>query len=99
MPPALLELVKLLTKGLLECGFTPERRPYRAHVCLARKVGGRIPEVDHEPLKWDVRQFHLIESKTYPDGARYTVLASWPLCGPTEDLASGDCSTHPPYEA
>jgi len=79
VPSALYDLVGALNRGLMRCGFEPDARAYRAHVTLARKVRGRVPQTTHEPVAWHVDWFHLIESHTRSDGARYRVLRSWPL--------------------
>lgn len=81
VPEGLLSLVKALNDGLRQCGFSLERRPYYAHLTVARKIAGPVPETRHEPLVWPVQEFHLIESETRPEGARYRVLGTWPLRG------------------
>lgn len=81
VPEALLTLVAALSQGLSRCGFSPETRPYRAHLTVARKVAGAVPDVRHEPLVWPVQEFHLIESETRPEGAYYRVVCTWPLRG------------------
>lgn len=78
-PAALLGLMRHLTTGLEGCGFQAEGRPYRAHVTLARKVARRIQPSSHSPIVWSTKDFHLVESCTYPQGVQYRVVASWPL--------------------
>ncbi len=78
-PSALLELVGELKRACGECGFEPERRPYRAHLTLARKVSRGPPPMELEAQAWDVRDFCLVESRTLSAGAEYSVLRSWPL--------------------
>jgi len=78
-PEPLHRLVRGLGEGLAGCGFTPDPRPYRAHLTLARKVGGRIPEATHEPIEWTVEAFALVESRTHARGVEYRPLAFWPL--------------------
>jgi len=79
-PEALTSLVDTLRRGLRGCGITPEVRPYRAHLTLARKAsvepgfGG-----PHAPIHWPVDAFHLLESKTLSSGAQYNILRSWTL--------------------
>ena len=79
-PPApLIELVAALSGNLAQLGFTPERRPYRPHVTLARKG----TPVDYQPLEqgphWKVSGFVLATSGGRPPGARYRVLKKWSL--------------------
>lgn len=83
-PQPLAELVSTLNQELRGCGFSPESRPYRAHLTLARKVTSPLPDVAHAPVDWPIDKFHLVQSETHPDGARYRVLKSWPLHSPTE---------------
>ena len=67
-------------------GFPAERRPFRAHLTLARP--GRVgrpsspPQCDTGPRAegW-VRCLTLMQSHLEPTGARYTALASFPLGG------------------
>ncbi len=78
-PAALTELVLSLRSQLLARGFEPEKRPYAAHLTLARKVR-RPPSLEAvEPLGWPAREFSLVESSTDPSGSRYERLATWPL--------------------
>ena len=78
-PPELLNLVQNLWRGLETCGFTPEKRPFRAHVTLARKAS-RMPQTDSGLLvDWELDQFVLAESVTDPKGVRYAVLRRWRL--------------------
>ena len=79
VPEGLLSLVSTLNDGLRRCGFSVETRPYRVHLTVARKVAGPVPDTCHEPLVWPVQAFHLVESETRPEGARYRVIGTWPL--------------------
>jgi len=72
-------LVESLRRELALRGFTPERREFRPHLTLARKVADAPSPVDIEPLVWPVREVTLVESRTDPDGSRYSCLAGWPL--------------------
>jgi len=72
-------LVESLRRELELRGFTPERREFRPHLTLARKVADAPSPVDIEPLVWPVREVTLVESSTDSDGSRYSCLAAWPL--------------------
>lgn len=82
IPRPLHTLAADLNRGLEACGFEPDTRPYHAHVTLARKVARRVDEGAHPPIEWRVDAFHLVQSRTHPDGSRYQTLRSWPLVEP-----------------
>ena len=76
---ALHDLAIELREALRSAGFELERRPFRAHVTLARKV--RRPRIC-EPVvlpPWEVREFALVKSVTAPEGSHYEVLERWSL--------------------
>lgn len=78
-PTALTGLVDSLWGELAECGFTPERRPFRPHVTLARKAVHAVPDAKVEPIPWTVERFSLVESITGRSRPTYEVLDAWPL--------------------
>ncbi len=82
VPEALAGLVADLAAGLEACGIAPERRPYRPHLTLARKVR-RFPGCElSQPVTWPVHEFCLVWSRTLPEGAVYEVLRTWSLQAP-----------------
>ena len=51
----------------------------RQYATLARKARrARLPD-SIEPIQWPISSFALVESKTLPTGAEYSVLRTWPL--------------------
>ena len=78
-PPALLGLVASLQWGLKDCGFAPERRPFQAHVTLARNARKTGRVALQRPVRWPVSEFVLAGSR--PDDAppRYRIIGRWPL--------------------
>lgn len=79
-PQILVDLVAELQRRLERCGFTPERRPFHAHITLARKFLGPAPaDLPSEPLCWQVDQIVLVESINEKDGVHYQVLCRWPM--------------------
>ena len=82
-PEALLQLVQALNSGLTACGYVPEKRPYTAHLTLARKVHRGVKNHPIEPLAWEVRRFCLVASRTHAQGAHYEILRAWELAPPT----------------
>lgn len=66
---------------LAEQGFEPDRRPFTAHLTLARKMPppGDLPVVG--PIPWGVREFCLVRSRLQEGGPRYDALRRFPLRG------------------
>ena len=85
-PGPLAALVQSLRSELLLRGFTPEARPFRPHVTLARRVVRAPPSAAGQPLqrplRWPAHAFALVQSVTDPEGARYVELACWPMDSP-----------------
>jgi 2'-5' RNA ligase len=79
-PAALGRLAQGLGAALIAAGFAPDVKPFRAHVTVARKVT-RPSEPRHVPVvRWRCERFALIESRTLPSGAIYSVVETYPLC-------------------
>nr|VFJ57194.1 MAG: 2'-5' RNA ligase [Candidatus Kentron sp. DK] len=78
-PPALHTLVERLNRELAACGFEPDKRPFTAHVTLARKAEEPLKNAPHPPVAWWVDEFCLAESETLSRGARYRIRKRWPL--------------------
>ena len=79
LPSPLGSLVSQLRAALAERGFEPERRAYRAHLTLARKVARAVVVPGFEPIRWPAQDFALIESVTDRAGSRYMPLGHWSL--------------------
>jgi 2'-5' RNA ligase len=66
------DAVERATAGL---GRPPERRPFRAHLTLARATNGVLPKPGFElSATWRVEEVALVESHTHPAGAVYDTL-------------------------
>lgn len=79
VPEALSHLVAVLYDGLAACDVALERRDYRPHVTLARRLA-HAPRCGHFPeVEWRFGQFVLMESVSTPAGVRYPVLHTWSL--------------------
>jgi RNA 2',3'-cyclic 3'-phosphodiesterase len=73
-------LAEALKRGLLEQGFAPDLKPFRAHVTLARQVS-RAPEArELPPVTWPLEALALVHSRTDPSGSVYSIHRSWALC-------------------
>jgi 2'-5' RNA ligase len=79
-PPELAALAADLNRALAtDCGYQPDKRPFQAHVTLARKVAKLPGRMAIEPLEWPVARFVLVASELGPGGAAYTIVGEWPL--------------------
>lgn len=78
-PEQLKQLVRLLQRGAENCGLELDRRPYKAHLTLARKVRRPPGHLSAQCCDWQVKQFALVRSTLSPEGAQYEVLRRWPL--------------------
>lgn len=75
--------VRVLAVALREAGaavgLSPDRKPFQAHVTLARKVVRPGAELALRPVVWRFDTFALIDSRTEPGGPVYSVIDSYPL--------------------
>ncbi len=79
VPPALGELHAALGARLKPCGYRAEKRPYRPHVTVARKLTAPPRGAPFEPIGWKVDNFALIESRAVDGGVKYEVIETYPL--------------------
>jgi 2'-5' RNA ligase len=79
--PDPLDGLAMTLRGQLAARRLPvETRPFRSHVTLVRKVGGRRPnEALTPPFKWTAERFALVASQGTREGVRYRELVDWPL--------------------
>ncbi|MCX8085421.1 MAG: RNA 2',3'-cyclic phosphodiesterase [Rhodocyclaceae bacterium] len=79
VPSAQRRLFALLADSLAAAGFRLDSRPHVPHVTLVRQArcATQLPEL--APIPWRVTEFTLVESHLAQEGARYEVLARWPL--------------------
>jgi len=79
------EMAAQLARGAVEAGFSPDIKPFRAHLTLARKVNARLAaEVEWPcaltpPLRVHCQRFVLMRSDRGASGSIYSVVAEWPL--------------------
>jgi 2'-5' RNA ligase len=78
IPEPLAALVHALRSELQQRRFTPELRPFRAHVTLARRVLQAPTQGPVAPLHWRVGGVSLVQSLTDRSRSRYVELAAWP---------------------
>ena len=80
-PTELEQLAGDLAGNLRAAGFELDKRPFRAHLTLARKAP-YLPLADARlewAIPWKSTAFVLVESIKGPDGSRYSVIKSWEL--------------------
>jgi 2'-5' RNA ligase len=84
----LLALQQSVTADAAHCGFTPEDRPYRPHITLARRKGRsggkglRTLKLQTEPPKlrsFPAETLILYESIPTPGGSRYEIREQFPF--------------------
>jgi RNA 2',3'-cyclic 3'-phosphodiesterase len=77
--PAASALAAALKDAAAAAGFTPDLKPFRPHVTLARKVLRAPPESTLRETLWRFDGFALLDSRTESEGPVYSVLESYPL--------------------
>jgi 2'-5' RNA ligase len=79
IPEQLDRLVKK-TGRCVESNFeTYQPGKFIPHITLFRKANRNIDGDGFEPIIWKIKNFVLVESKTYSEGVEYTILKEWPL--------------------
>ena len=79
IPNALTELHQKLGQALGKCGYQPESRSYNPHLTVARKIMELPAPVSFEPIRWEVNQFTLINSRSTSQGVIYEVVETFEL--------------------
>ena len=77
--PAARDLAVALQAASAALGLSPDRKPFQAHVTLARKVARPGSLLRLRPVVWRFDAFALIDSRTDPSGPVYSVIDSYPL--------------------
>lgn len=78
-PDIPMALAKRLAQGCRDCGLSLDRRPFKAHLTLKRKVSQAPPTMEVKPVPWPVESFVLVRSHTRPEGVQYQVVREWRL--------------------
>jgi RNA 2',3'-cyclic 3'-phosphodiesterase len=79
-------LAQVLKAAAAAAGFFPDLKPFRAHVTVARQVARAPRAARFAAVTWRCATLALIESRSVPGGAVYSVLESAPL-GKTEKFS------------
>jgi RNA 2',3'-cyclic 3'-phosphodiesterase len=72
-------LAQVLVAEAAAAGFSPDLKPFRAHVTVARKVARAARSSEMRRVLWSFDSFALIESRTLPGGPVYSVVESFVL--------------------
>jgi RNA 2',3'-cyclic 3'-phosphodiesterase len=73
------QLARTLVTETVAAGFSPDLKPFRAHVTVARKVTRAPRSGEMRQVLWSFDSFALIESRTLPGGPVYSVVESFVL--------------------
>jgi RNA 2',3'-cyclic 3'-phosphodiesterase len=78
-------LARALSDAVIEAGFSPDIKPFRAHLTLARKIRAAqatalsLPQFLQPGFVVRCAEFALMESRRGETGSIYSVVARWPL--------------------
>lgn len=78
-PQVLTGFAAELADRLRAARFQIERRAFKPHLTLLRKIDVPFAPRGIAPVHWQVDEFVLVESVLGTEGARYRTLARWPL--------------------
>ncbi|MCI0667462.1 MAG: RNA 2',3'-cyclic phosphodiesterase [Methylococcaceae bacterium] len=81
VPNELLELVDALKSSLEGLDLEIEKRAYRPHLTLIRKLPAPFEPREIEPIPWPVRSFTLVESRPSRGASEYLRARIWRLRG------------------
>jgi len=79
IPEPLTHLVKSIKKCVKQQGLKVDKRPYKPHVTIARKVKQLFAPKDQFHIPWHINSFALIVSESIDGGVEYRVLKKWNL--------------------
>jgi RNA 2',3'-cyclic 3'-phosphodiesterase len=78
-PSAAQALAAALKDAAAAAGFTPDLKPFHAHVTVARKVVHAPGKPALRAVVWCFDTFALVDSRTESCGPVYSVIESYPL--------------------
>ncbi len=74
-------LARVLGSEVAAAGFSPDLKPFRVHVTVARKVTRAPHSGEMRKVEWRFDAFALVESRTLAEGPVYSVIESHVLGG------------------
>jgi len=81
VPEALAALAAELAAKLQGAGFPIERRAFAPHVTLLRRIETDLAPCCIGPIEWRAERIALVRSQREVEGARYEIVAEWPIGG------------------
>ena len=77
IPQSLTNLVESIKQIVEQQGLETDKRSYKPHITIARKVKQiQLPEQSID-IRWQVNSFALIESKSTDMGVAYKLIQQW----------------------
>jgi len=77
IPQSLANLVESIKQIVEQQGLETDKRSYKPHITIARKVKqDQLPEQSID-IRWQVNSFALIESKSTDTGVVYQIVQQW----------------------
>ncbi|MEX2523495.1 MAG: RNA 2',3'-cyclic phosphodiesterase [Gammaproteobacteria bacterium] len=73
VPDPLPRLVRGINGMARSRGLQVDDKPFRPHLTLARKAT-RFTKPEFDPIRWDIRDFCLVQSITHATGPEYRIL-------------------------
>ena len=77
VPSVLLDFQNTLVGALLEAGIGHDRKPWKFHITLYRKLRKPSPIMDPVAIEWRLNGFDLIESVSVGNGVEYHSIGHW----------------------
>ena len=77
VPDALCQFQQDLVDSLLEAGVGYDRKPWKFHLTLYRKMRKPPPTMDPVAIRWRLNGFSLVESVSVRNGVEYHTIGHW----------------------
>lgn len=77
IPAVLSTFQQELVDGLLEAGIGYDRKPWKFHLTLYRKMRTYAPIMQAVAIRWRLNAFSLVESVSVRSGVEYHALGHW----------------------
>jgi len=77
VPAALRDFQNTLVAALLEAGIGHDRKAWKFHITLYRKMRKPPPIMDPAAIEWSLNGFELIESVSVGNGVEYHSIGHW----------------------